>query len=382
MYNLDEAARFAAARGGAPLFRLARAPTPAALPAEEAAAQSDAALAPEDFIERALIAPLRPRFEELRGVSGGMELARSLESPAAGRPGPVCAREMRPPRLLVIGRGVAGLAAAGRLASAGWAVALAGGLPAARIVTLDRSVAELLSLEYGSAVLRDCAPLLVRKRLLRWSAGTVEHTDDWLIVADLPRLAAAITARLPGGIEFLDAVPDASGFDYVIEATGRVQAAAARFGTPHRLCLDASRRCRRCRDRSRRRQRGSGMGIRRTGASGKAAGATGPPRRTPHRARGPASCRRDPAGFGDPADLAATPPAILDATPCFTDPVAGPGRLRAGDAAAASDPLAGDGVGRALRSAILAAATLLRAGRTATATAPSAIMRHGSRSPR
>lgn len=80
MYNLDEAARFAAARGGAPLFRLARAPTPAALRAEEAAAQDDAALAPEEFIERALIAPLRQRFDELRGVSGGMELAQSLES--------------------------------------------------------------------------------------------------------------------------------------------------------------------------------------------------------------------------------------------------------------------------------------------------------------
>jgi flavin-dependent dehydrogenase len=52
--------------------------------------------------------------------------------------------------------------------------------------------------------------------------------------------------------------------------------------------------------------------------------------------------------------------AILDATPSFNAPIAGPNRIRVGDAAATSDPLAGDGVGRALRSAILAVATCLR----------------------
>ncbi len=54
-------------------------------------------------------------------------------------------------------------------------------------------------------------------------------------------------------------------------------------------------------------------------------------------------------------------PVVVDTTPVFCHPVPDARRLRVGNAAAAGDPLAGDGVGRALRSSVLAATTALEA---------------------
>lgn len=81
MYNLDEAARTAAANGGAPLFRL---PVQAALDVaftEEGvlAMGTDGAMQPADFVEKELAQPMRARLADLQAVDNGAALAKSIE---------------------------------------------------------------------------------------------------------------------------------------------------------------------------------------------------------------------------------------------------------------------------------------------------------------
>lgn len=81
MYNLDEAARVATANGGAPLFRLPSVqPAGALAPEEDIVAMGlPGAMAPKDFVERVLLAPMQERVATLEGIAGGAELARSLK---------------------------------------------------------------------------------------------------------------------------------------------------------------------------------------------------------------------------------------------------------------------------------------------------------------
>ena len=90
-----------------------------------------------------------------------------------------------------------------------------------------------------------------------------------------------------------------------------------------------------------------------------------PDRRPQSDSYGPRSptCWRPPTCRWRFQALQTTAPVAADATPVFSQPVAQDGALRVGDRAAGGDPLAGDGVGRAVRSAVLAAAVVLDAGR-------------------
>lgn len=270
---------------------------------------------------------------------------------------------MRRPRALVLGSGVAGLAAAHRLAMADWRVTVAGSMPAKRIVTVDRSVAELLELEYGRPLLREAAPRLVGCRTLHWRAGAMERIVDRLLVFDLRRLVNALGRHLAGRVTFTEESPDATAFDGVIAATGRSRRPLLASGarTAHVWTLPFA-------------FLPEGGAFLASGDAGWVFATPAPEnellvqlvlpggRCTQAEAAEAAADVLDAGPYADVAcqlrDAAAS---CLDATPCFAHPVEAGGRIRAGDAASAGDPLAGEGVGRALRSAILAAATLLRA---------------------
>ncbi|MGI9420766.1 MAG: ferritin-like domain-containing protein [Geminicoccaceae bacterium] len=81
MYNLDEAARTAAANGGAPLFRLpVQAELEAAFTEEGVLAMAaDDAMSPADFIEQQLAVPMRIKLADLEAADNGAALAKSIE---------------------------------------------------------------------------------------------------------------------------------------------------------------------------------------------------------------------------------------------------------------------------------------------------------------
>ena len=268
---------------------------------------------------------------------------------------------------LVLGRGIAGLAVARRLALAGWRVSIAGSAPRpGRMVTLDPSIVGLLELEYGRDLIRSITTLTLSGRQISWQEGPVEAVDSELLVFDLADLAAAIDARLPGEIAFLADVPATLDvFDHVFEATGRSAQSLLRSGnrtsflwlTPYLRSADHAF-----------------LGARGQGGWVFAAPAPGgrlfvqltlpgqQPLKAAEDTAAKASELLEESPFADAADLLLENlPSVVDTTPTFRHPVPDARRLRVGDAAAAGDPLAGDGVGRALRSGVLAAATALEA---------------------
>ncbi|MGI9420767.1 MAG: NAD(P)/FAD-dependent oxidoreductase [Geminicoccaceae bacterium] len=271
-------------------------------------------------------------------------------------------------RALVFGRGIAGLAVGRRLALSGWRVSIAGSAARpGRVVTLDPSVVGLLELEYGRDLIRTIPTRRLTGRQLRWKDGPAETIDGDLLVLDLAHLAKAIEATLPGGIEVLAEASDRLDmFDHVFEATGRYERSLLRSGdrtsslwlmpyprSDDHAFLGAS---------------GQGGWIFAAPAPGGRlfVPLTLPDRRPSTAVVGGAALASkmlEDSPFADAGDLLLQKqPIMVDTTPAFRHPVPDARHLRVGDAAAAGDPLAGDGVGRALRSGVLAAATALEAG--------------------
>lgn len=269
------------------------------------------------------------------------------------------------PCALVKGRGIAGLTLARRLARAGWNVEIVGRpmLPG-RIVTLDPSVSMLLHLEFGEDLVRRIAPVAIEERLLKWRPGVPETIFARLLVSDLSRITAAVEAELPPQVSVTQEVIEALPWhDALVDATGRSSMPLVSSGVrtafswllpstawPKRAFLGASAL--------------GGWTFVVPAHDDRLLIQTVLP--------GPPGPMQQQCALTVAADVLAstcrsavldailrTSPETVDATPTFSHPVTQDGVLRVGDRTATADPISGDGVGRAIRTAILAAAVLL-----------------------
>jgi flavin-dependent dehydrogenase len=269
------------------------------------------------------------------------------------------------PRALVKGRGVAGLTIGRRLGQAGWKVDIVGRpIPPGRIVTLDASVSALLDLEFGKDLIGQVAHHVLEERIISWSRSTFEVVNGRILVFDISRITAAIEANLSFDIELADVIAETTDvYDVMLDATGRSSTPLLSSGarTAFSWLLSSSHQ-----------PKHAFLGA--SDLGGWVFVAPAPRDRLliqavtpgqPGAVEQPWTVAADLlASTGMPAAAEAiwqTPAATADATPIFSHPVTQDGVLRVGDRAAAGDPLAGDGVGRAVRSAILAAAVVLDA---------------------
>ncbi|RVJ72535.1 hypothetical protein [Sinorhizobium medicae] len=232
-----------------------------------------------------------------------------------------------------------------------------------RVVTIDPSVADLLLLEFGDHVIRKIAPLSVEERAVRWRPGMIEVVAVRTLVADLADVVAAIESSMGSDVETLDANVVRDGYEATIDATGRSAEPLLSSGVRTAFCwgLPSDIKAPRV-----------DLGASRFGGWAFVApapdgslsvqqvcpGSDSPELRL--RAGKIASHVLSSIGYSAAAEAVESAfPIVVDATPSFDHPVGQDNTLRVGDRAAAGDPLAGDGVGRAVRSAVLAAAVLL-----------------------
>lgn len=259
---------------------------------------------------------------------------------------------------------MAGLTIARRLAQARWGVDITGwAVPPGRIVTLDESVVALLELEFGDGFVRGMGPLVLDDCVMRWRRDVDETVSAPSLVTDMSRIAAGIEATLPHGISFTDGPTLTAGdYDAVIDATGRSAMPLLRSGARTAFSWLLQHSCSAKRAFLGASDRGWMFVI------------PAPEDRLFVQAVVPGPPATVTQLWPVIADLLATvdlpvlvqalqasAPMVADATPIFSPPVGQDGVLRVGDRAAAGDPLAGDGVGRAVRSAVLAAAIVLDA---------------------
>lgn len=264
------------------------------------------------------------------------------------------------PRALVRGRGIAGLTVARRLADSGWEVSVLG-QPArsSRIVTLDPSVAGLLELEFGQCFFSVLPVERLQGLDLHWQ--TFEENFTPLVVADLSDIAGALEAQCLKGLRLLtEENIDGVSFDLELMATGRHQTPSIRSGERTAFTWTVPRQAATLR-----------AFLAASSQGGWTFAAPAPNRSLLVQTMLPGNRVQDVSEalrlaqhllvnsqFSQEAmALEAADPVIYDATPAFTFPSTVAGRLLVGDAASTGDPLAGEGVGRAVRGAVLAAAT-------------------------
>lgn len=277
------------------------------------------------------------------------------------------------PTALVCGSGVAGLAAARRLAKAGWDVDLVGRVPTAeRIVTLDQSVVDLFRLEFATDVFDRVERVWLDSRELAWTTSDSECVEGSLMVLELGALAQAIEAHLPPRVRTASGPRPDHRYDRIFDATGRPEKPLLRSGdrTAWQWLVPWTT------------DRPSAL-LKADTANGWVFVATAPGGRLMVQLMRPGNfantdwvqaisaatqlLENTPFAAAAPK-IAARPATMIDATPLFSAPIGPDGAIRLGDATAAGDPLAGDGVGRALRTAVMAVVALTDSGFTRTCT--------------
>lgn len=269
-------------------------------------------------------------------------------------------------RVLIRGNGIAGLTAARRFALAGYSVHLVGRVhPSDLTITLDEGVVKLLRMEFGERLLSTLDTLQTERIFRVWESAAIETFQQSLRVYRLSDLITAIARTMPAGVtrSHVSEVDDGQ-FDFRVDASGRPPKPLLKSGersahvwhTPNHIELMGPVICANEND---------GWLFACPGPSNKVSIQM----ITPHSLD---QCTPEAVIESLVSLLSETPAGVdslvehingsarsRDASPCFTLPVSEVGELRIGDAVASGDPISGDGVGRAIRGAVLATAVLL-----------------------
>jgi flavin-dependent dehydrogenase len=264
----------------------------------------------------------------------------------------------------VLGSGVAGLTAAHLLASRGWLVDCAVGPSASGpVVIISRLNADLLRELWHAdeSVLAGAHPL--RARVVQWEAAADPmHTTATALVVSVDVLQERLVDRAgEAGVRFVARERiDPARYDWVIHAGGREAApgGSIAFGCRHGVAVPVKLTSRARTDRALIESvpggwlivipQGLGRGTLQAVFSDQAADRQAQLRAV--LAPSQAASALVEEIVGEPVGFAAMP--RLAVMPCV------PGSIAVGDAAAALDPLSGNGIGSGLRSAILATAVV------------------------
>jgi hypothetical protein len=263
----------------------------------------------------------------------------------------------RPPRILIRGAGMAGITAATLLARRGADVRISGRVPSrGRIVAIPIETVTLATDLLGIDIAALRIGPMVDRRLVDWSAEGPSVTPQVALVCDAARFAEAVAAPLRARGCLRDGEPNDDA-DWILEASGR---AGGGFGPAG--------------DRVGQFARLPEVTVEREVTV--TAVTTGWIFTAPHPAGGLAVLLVSPSASACAADAEAVVDCVSaigvrvpaqavselgrpePVAPSLARPLWTGNRLLVGDAALALDPLGGDGLGFALRGALLAQAVL------------------------
>ena len=267
-------------------------------------------------------------------------------------------------KVFVKGQGIAGLAAANRLAHSGLNVEISGHKSSFdRIVTIDPSVEQLFLMEYGNDFFQSIPILRIRSKKVLWEKKKPQTVSGPLLSLALSDLISQMFNCMPHTVKTVEKGNSKDSFFQVI-ATGRQRENWFRSGDRITLSWEIDKYI--SEDMCAILASKEGWMFLCSAPNNKMFIQFTVPGRLMNEAEkylvaSNASLLLLKYEFNDLAKLIKDKHfSIFDSTPIFSDPYPRKNCINIGDAAFSGDPLSGDGIGRAIRSAVHAAALITK----------------------